>query len=108
MTNSEQKLMRRADILQGMVDLVLNEMKAVYDETMAVAERQRQSPDQVVGELIRVELADKRARSIQYRLTAAKLPLRKEIDDFVFADSVLDEARKLVASSFLEPLAMSF
>jgi DNA replication protein DnaC len=38
------------------------------------------------------EIAEKQARSIKYQLTIAKLPLAKDIDDFDFADTPVNEA----------------
>jgi hypothetical protein len=49
------------------------------------------------------EIAEKQARSIKYQLTIAKLPLAKDIDDFDFADTPVNEAliRDLASGAFL-------
>ena len=48
----------------------------------------RHEPPRIVGDLLSAEIAEKRARSIKYQLTIAKLPLAKDIDEFVFASRV--------------------
>jgi DNA replication protein DnaC len=57
----------------------------------------------VLGELFKAEIAEKHARSIRYQLGVAKLPLAKELGDFVFADTPINEAlvRDLATGSFL-------
>ncbi len=37
------------------------------------------------------EIAEKQARSIKYQMTIAKLPLAKDIDDFTFAETGINE-----------------
>jgi hypothetical protein len=46
----------------------------------------------VLGELFKAEISEKQARSIRYQLGVAKLPLAKELGDFVFADTPINEA----------------
>ena len=37
-------------------------------------------------------MAEKQARSISYQIAAAKLPLAKDLDDFAFKDTPVNEA----------------
>ena len=46
----------------------------------------------ILGDLLEAELAEKRARSIRYRLGMAKLPLAKELEDFDFTASPVTES----------------
>ena len=48
------------------------------------------------------EIAEKQARSIKYQLTVAKLPLAKDIEDFEFAETPVNEAliRDLAGGAF--------
>ena len=57
----------------------------------------------IVGDLLKAEIAEKQARSIKYQLTIAKLPLAKDIDDFDFAGTPVNEAlvRDLATGDFL-------
>ena len=39
-----------------------------------------------------LEISEKQARSIKYRLAVAKVPLAKDVDDFAFKDTPINEA----------------
>ena len=56
-----------------------------------------------IGELLKAEIADKRARSIKYQLSVAKLPLAKQLADFDFTGTPVNEplVRELAAGDFL-------
>ena len=49
-------------------------------------------PQRIVAALLEVEVADKKARSIQYRMTTAKLPMAKDISDFDFSLGSVSES----------------
>ena len=51
---------------------------------MTSALKRQHEPQRVVGALLKAEIAEKQARSINYQLGIAKLPLAKEIEDFDF------------------------
>jgi DNA replication protein DnaC len=57
----------------------------------------------VVGDLLNAEISEKQARSIKYQMTRAKLPLAKDIDDFTFEGSPINETlvRDLAGGNFL-------
>jgi DNA replication protein DnaC len=95
--------MERSEILTAMGGLKLFGMKAAYDEIVAVAVKRKHEPQRIVGELLTAELSEKQARSMKYQLTIAKLPFAKEIDEFVFADTPVNETlvRELAAGGFL-------
>jgi UDP-N-acetylglucosamine transferase subunit ALG13 len=48
-------------------------------------------PHQIVGDLLHAEISEKQARSIKYQMTIAKLPLAKEIDEFDFGATPVNE-----------------
>ena len=95
--------MERTEVLDMMGELKLYGMKAAYDETLTVALKRQHEPQRFVGDLLRAEISEKQARSIKYQLTIAKLPLAKDIDDFVFKDTPINEAlvRALAGGAFL-------
>jgi len=95
--------MERTEILAAMSDLRLNGMKAAYDEIIATAVKRQHEPQRIVGDLLTAEISEKQARSIKYQITIAKLPLAKDIDDFVFEDTPVNEAlvRDLAGGGFL-------
>ncbi|QFR33423.1 ATPase [Ancylobacter sp. TS-1] len=55
------------------------------------------------GDLLNAEISEKQARSIKYQITIAKLPLARDIDDFVFDDTSINETlvRDLASGNFL-------
>ena len=95
--------MERSDILELMSALKLYGMRAAYDEVMATGLKRRHEPPRIVGDLLSAEIAEKKARSIKYQLTIAKLPLAKDIDDFDFTGTPVNEAlvRDLASGGFL-------
>jgi len=95
--------MERTEILTAMGGLKLFGMKAAYDEIVATAAKRQHEPQRVVGDLLAAELSEKQARSIKYQITIAKLPLAKEIEDFAFAETPVNEAlvRDLAGGGFL-------
>ena len=96
-------MMERADVLELMAKLKLYGMRAAYDEVMTTGIKRRHEPKRIVGDLLTAEIAEKQARSIKYQLTIAKLPLAKEIDDFDFTGTPINEAliRDLAGGAFI-------
>src|SRR5713101_2528744 len=76
--------MERTQLFDLMGKLKLYGMKAAFDEIMATAVKRQQEPQRIVGDLLNAEISEKQARSIKYQLTIAKLPLAKELADFQF------------------------
>ena len=99
----ERLTMERTKILDMMAELKLYGMKAAYDETLATALKRQHEPQRFVGDLLRAEISEKQARSIKYQITASKLPLAKDLDDFVFKDTPINEAlvRDLAGGGFI-------
>ena len=95
--------MERTEVLDMMGTLELFGMRAAYDETLAVAIKRRREPQKFAGDLLKAEIAEKQARSIKYQLAIARLPLAKDIDDFDFAGTPINEAlvRDLAGGGFI-------
>jgi DNA replication protein DnaC len=83
--------MERTQILDLMGELKLYGMKAAFDEIMATAIKRQHEPQRIVGDLLTAEISEKQARSIKYQLTIAKLPLAKDIDDFQFDGTPINQ-----------------
>jgi DNA replication protein DnaC len=85
-----------------MSTLKLYGMRAAYDEVMTTGIKRRHEPPRIVGDLLSAEIAEQ-ARSIKYQLTIAKLPLAKDIDDFDFTGTPVNQAqiRDLASGAFL-------
>jgi DNA replication protein DnaC len=95
--------MDRSEIFDLMGALKLYGMRAAYDEVMTAGIKRQREPPHIVGDLLKAEIAEKQARSIKYQLTVAKLPLAKDIDDFRFDGTPINEAlvRELATGAFL-------
>jgi DNA replication protein DnaC len=96
-------MMERAEILSAMLDLKLFGMKSAFDEIIATAVKRQHEPQRVVGDLLTAEIAEKQARSIKYQMTIAKLPLAKDIAEFDFEGTPINETlvRDLASGEFL-------
>jgi DNA replication protein DnaC len=70
---------------------------------MGVAIKRQHEPPKIVGDLLQAEISEKQARSIKYQLTVAKLPLAKDIEDFDFTDTPVNEPliRDLAGGTFI-------
>lgn len=86
-----------------MSTLKLYGMRSAYDEVMGNGIKRQHEPPRIVGDLLQSEIAEKQARSIRYQLSIAKLPLAKDIDDFDFANTPVNEGlvRDLATGAFV-------
>src|SRR6266550_4528594 len=87
----ENHLMERTQLFDLMGELKLYGMKAAYDEIMATAVKRQHEPQRIVGDLLNAEISEKQARSIKYQLTIAKLPLAKDLNDFHFEGTPINQ-----------------
>jgi DNA replication protein DnaC len=96
--------MDRSEILTAMSTLKLHGMKTAYDEIITTAVKRQHEPPRVVGDLLNAEISEKQARSIKYQTTIAKLPFAKEIEEFGFAATPVNETlvRDLATGGFLD------
>ena len=96
-------MMERSAIMTTMGGLKLFGMRAAYDEIVATAVKRQHEPQRVVSDLLTAELSEKQARSIKYQIAIAKLPMAKEIDEFVFDGTPINETlvRDLAGGAFL-------
>ena len=95
--------MERSQILTTMGELKLYGMKAAYDEIIGTAIKRQHEPTRIVGDLLTAEISEKQARSIRYQITIAKLPLAKDVDDFAFDGTPINQTlvRDLAGGEFL-------
>jgi DNA replication protein DnaC len=95
--------MERHDVLELLAELKLYGIRAAFDEIIANGVKRQHPVHQIVGDLLKAEIAEKQARSVKYQLTIAKLPLAKEIEDFTFTDTPINEqlVRELATGDFL-------
>ena len=95
--------MERHEILKMIEELKLSGMRAAFDEVLTNGVKRQHSAQQIIGDLLAAEIAEKQARSIRYQVTAARLPLAKEIADFDFSSSPVNQGlvRELEGGGFL-------
>lgn len=86
-----------------MNELKLFGMRSAYDEVMAAGIKRQHEPPRILRDLLQAEVSEKQARSIKYQIRIAKLPLAKDIDDFDFSDTAVNEAlaRELASGGFV-------
>jgi hypothetical protein len=95
--------MERSQLFDLMSELQLYGMKAAFDEIMATAVKRQHEPQRIIGDLLTAEISEKKVRSIKYQLTIAKLPLAKDLDDFQFEGTPINETlvHDLASGAFL-------
>lgn len=96
--------MLRNEVLALMEALKLKGMQDVYDEILANGRKQRAIPEKVVLELLKAEAAERKLRSIRYRMGQARFPVSKDLDSFRFPEASIDESqiRSLYEGGFLQ------
>ena len=96
--------MERSEILELMSALGLSGMRAAYDEIVTVGVKRKHSAESIIGALLKAEVAAKQARSINYQMTLAKLPLVKEIAEMQLEETPInvDLVAQLATGGFLE------
>ena len=95
--------MERTFILELMGTLKLYGMRSACNEVMASAIKRRHEPPRILGDLQQAEIVEKQTRSIPYQMTVAKLPLAKDIDQFNFSGTPINEGlvRKLATGGLV-------
>src|SRR5262245_65833265 len=83
--------------------LKLAGMRAAYDEIVAAGVRAQHSFQRIFGELLLAQMADHRARSTAYRMGVARFPVMKNLTEFDFAVSPVNQGlvRELHEGGFL-------
>ena len=93
----------RHEIIKLLGQLKLAGMRAAYDEVVAAGVRAQHPVQRIFGELLRAQLADNRARSIAYRMGVARFPVMKNLAEFDFTVSPVNQGlvRELHEGGFL-------
>jgi DNA replication protein DnaC len=96
--------MERSEILDMMGQLQLAGMRAVYDEIVSAGVKRQHGVEKVIGALLKAEIAAKQARSINYQMGIAKLPLAKELADLNFSGTPINGelVEQLSSGAFLD------
>lgn len=85
--------MLRDKVLDAMGKLALHGMKSVFDEVLASGIKQRATPEKILLDLLELEIGERTAKSIRYRLGLARFPVDKDLDCFDFTTSPVNETQ---------------
>ena len=96
--------MERSEILAMITTLQLAGMRAAYDEIVTTAIKRQQGVERVIGALLKAEIVAKQARSINYQMRVAKLPVVKELANLVVEGTPINGEliNQLSTGAFLE------
>lgn len=83
--------MERHDMLAKLKALKLHGMVAAFDEVIDEGIKRSRTPFDVLGRLLAAEDAERHARSIRYQMAVAKFPEYRELTNFEFAESPVNE-----------------
>jgi DNA replication protein DnaC len=83
--------MERHEIMELLAQLKLAGMRAAYDQVVAAGVRAQHSFQRIFGELLLAQLADNRARSTAYRMGVARFPVMKNLAEFDFSVSPVNQ-----------------
>ena len=83
--------MERHDMLAKLKALKLHGMVAAFDEVIDEGIKRSRTPFDVLGRLLAAEDAERHARSIRYQMSVAKFPEYRELTNFEFAHSPVNE-----------------
>ncbi len=81
----------RDRIMAAIGTLGLYGMKVTLDEILAAGIKSRATPEKIICDLLEAEMAERKVRSIRYRMGLAKFPVDKDLDRFDFAASPVNE-----------------
>jgi len=96
--------MERSEILAMITALQLSGMRAAYDEIVTTAIKRQQGVERAIGALLKAEIVAKQARSINYQMRVAKLPVVKELTTLVVEGTPINGEliNQLSTGAFLE------
>ncbi|MFT7287892.1 MAG: DNA replication protein DnaC [Halieaceae bacterium] len=96
--------MPRRDVMDLMKSLKFVGMPRVYDAVLAGGRKRRQTTETIIEELLQIEVSERQAPSIRYRMTQARFPIPKDLECLEFDKMPGDEAqiRALHTGDFIE------
>ena len=94
---------QRHEMIAAMGALGLKGMAGAFDEAVTTGLQRNRTAMEILTDLLQAEAAHRHAASIRYRMTAAKLPVIKDLAAFAFEGTPINEGlvRSLHAGAFL-------
>jgi DNA replication protein DnaC len=98
--------MQRHEVMDLLTGLKLHGMVSSFDETVSLGIKRQQPVLEILGRLCQAETAERKVRSIRYQMGIARFPVAKDIDNFKFIDSSVNEQliRDLYCGYFLDQM----
>ena len=95
---------KRQKIMEYLKEAKLGGFRRVYDEVLNRCMKARKSYEDFLYELLEQEVAQRRASALRNRIKRAKFPQLKDLDNFDFKESAVDEItiRHLYEGDFLQ------
>ena len=81
----------RDRLMAAVSTLGLYGMKVTLDEILAAGIKSRATPEKILCDLLEAEMAERKVRSIRYRMSLARFPVDKDLDRFDFTSSPVNE-----------------
>jgi DNA replication protein DnaC len=81
----------RDRLMEAIGTLGLSGMKVTLDEILAAGIKSRATPEKILCDLLEAEMAERKVRSIRYRMSLARFPVDKDLDRFDFTASPANE-----------------
>ena len=96
--------MSRDDVMGLMKSLKFVAIPKAYDEVLATARKRKQTTETVIEQLFEIEVSERQARSIRYRMTQARFPVSKALDSCEFDKLSVEETqiKSLYGGDFIE------
>ena len=95
--------MQRHEMIEVLGQLGLKGMAGAFDDAVTTGLQRNRTAMEMLSDLLRAETAHRQAASTRYRMTAAKLPVMKDLSSYVFEGSPLNQGlvRSLHDGAFL-------
>jgi len=95
--------MQRHEMIETLGRLGLKGMAGAFDDAVTTGLQRNRTTLEMLADLLQAEIAHRQAASIRYRMTAARLPVIKDLSSFVFEGSPINQGlvRSLHDGSFL-------
>ena len=96
--------MERSEIIDMLGQLQLAGMRAAYDEIITMGVKRQHGLERVIGALLKAQIAAKQARSINYQMGIARMPLAKELADLLVEGTPINAGliEQLATGAFLD------
>lgn len=90
-------------MIEALGQLGLKGMASAFDDAVTTGLQRNRTAMEMLADLLKAETAHRQAASIRYRMTAAKLPVMKDLSTFIFEGSPINEGlvRSLHDGAFL-------